>query len=454
MLDEREGKAASCSLLVGGDGAKDARRVPPSPGIVPVVGMRIVFVFAVFPPESPPAAVMAKELVEYFAGRGDDVMVVAPFPSRPGGVRFPGFRRSLWRREKLDTADLFRTACVTIGTRRAAWRRVLENVSFGIGSSLILAIHRRPDVVVVETWPVLASFLSLAVCRLRLTPTLNYVQDLYPEALESAGLLRRGGAVAQALLGLDRIACQLASRTVAVSVEMAEQIRSTRRVRPDDVVVVPNWIDLEHYRPGVRGGAWRGTTGLGRDEFVVLFAGTVGHASGAHVLADLAEKLRDESSIRVVCVGDGPLREALDARRERDHLWNLLLVPRQPVEAVSSMFAAADVCLLTTASGMGASSVPSKFIGYLAAGRPVVVAASPSSEIAVLVESEGIGWTVAPDDADGLAVAVRHARDVGPAARAEMGRTARRVAETRYSKESALARFDALIDSVAGKMIV
>src|SRR5438132_13987602 len=149
--------------------------------------MKVTFVFCVFPPETVPAAVMAGELVSEFVERGDDVTVVAPFPSRPSGQVYDGYHRSFVTKTLFRGAQLIRVPCFTVGARRRSISRVLENLSFGLASAVALMFLRRPDVVVVETWPVLANLFILAACRLRGIIAVNYIKDLYPEAMTSAG---------------------------------------------------------------------------------------------------------------------------------------------------------------------------------------------------------------------------------------------------------------------------
>lgn len=411
--------------------------------------MNLAFVFCVFPPEVAPTAVMAAELVAHFAGRGDDVTVVAPFPSRPAGRIYSGYRRALFRREEFMGSTLIRVPCITIGERRRVIARILENFTFGIASAVAVVAMRRPDVVVVETWPTLASVLTLLACRFRRVPCIQYIKDLYPEAISSAGLIREGGALSKLLLLLDRVACRLASTNVVISSGMADHLRATRRLAPDHVAVIPDWIDILGIRADTPRSEWRREFGIGCGEFVALFAGTVGHASGATILADTAVLLRNDPGIRIICVGEGPLKQHLEMRKATEGLSNLTILPFQPREAVSAMHAAADVCLLTTASGMGASSVPNKLITYLAAARPVIVSAASSSEIGRTVERYNVGWVVPAGDPVALAAAIRYAANLAPQVREAIGHSARALAEMSYSKTSATERFSELLKQVS-----
>ena len=325
----------------------------------------------------------------------------------------------------------------------------MENVSFGLSSALAVFLSRKPDLVLMETWPLAASLLVLASCKLRGVPVLNYVKDLYPEAIRSAGLIDPRGSLYRSLLGLDRAACRAADRVIAISDDMARQIVETRELPAGRVEVIPDWINLAGIAPAPdEARAWRRAQGVEERQFVALFAGTVGHASGASVLAGVAEKLLGDPRISLICVGDGPLKADLEAEKRKRGLGNLMFLPFQPRESISAMHSAADVCLLPTAAGMGASSVPSKLITYLASGRPVVAMANAGSDLAAMVEANSVGWVTSPGDVEAFARAIEEAAALGRVKLDAMGATARVLAETKHSLDAAIARFDGLIERV------
>jgi glycosyltransferase involved in cell wall biosynthesis len=56
--------------------------------------------------------------------------------------------------------------------------------------------------------------------------------------------------------------------------------------------------------------------------------------------------------------------------------------------------------------GVKDTLIPGKLLTYLAAGRPVLVAANPESQAAELMREAGGGALVAPEDPEALAAAV------------------------------------------------
>ena len=83
--------------------------------------------------------------------------------------------------------------------------------------------------------------------------------------------------------------------------------------------------------------------------------------------------------------------------------------------------------------------MPSKLTGILASGRPVVATARRGTEVAKVVEGNGL--VVSPDNVNEFADAIlRLART--PSLRAELGRSARVYAVEHLDKEVVLVQFE------------
>jgi colanic acid biosynthesis glycosyl transferase WcaI len=405
--------------------------------------VRIAFISAIFPPEPEPSSVMAGELVQMWTKVGHEVTVVCPLPNRPNGSRYPGFPFRLWTIRAFEGARTIRVWSWLIGKRRRALARILENITFGVNSALVLLFIRRPHVVVLESWPVLATAAVMVVCAARGIKVINYVKDIYPEAAVAAGILRETGAAA-VLLRVDRWICRRADCNVVISDGAAALLARSRHVPPARIRVICDWLDLRSIAPTGGGPAWRSANGIPHHEIVFMFAGTMGYVSRVDILVDVAEKLRAQDRVRLLCVGQGPLKPGMEEEVRRRRLTNLTLLPFQPRQDLADMQSAADVMLLTTSAKIGFASVPSKLITYLAVGKPVICAVPEGTDVSALVRDRQLGLVVSAENAEALADAIVHMSSIEPSARAAIGRRARAVALERYSLESALARFDTL----------
>jgi colanic acid biosynthesis glycosyl transferase WcaI len=121
-----------------------------------------------------------------------------------------------------------------------------------------------------------------------------------------------------------------------------------------------------------------------------MFAGTLGLASRADILVEVARAFGPADQIRVVCIGEGILKKEMERAAASDGLPRLLLLPFQPRHRVAEVQSSADVMLLTSSPEMGTSSIPSKLITYLAVGKPVICSVTADADIAHLVTGHQI----------------------------------------------------------------
>jgi colanic acid biosynthesis glycosyl transferase WcaI len=408
--------------------------------------MNILFIVSVFPPEGEPSAVMAEELSCAWVQSGHRVTVVCPFPNRPHGVIHPGFKRT-WRFKCIVNGIIVvRLWTWLIGRRRTRINRLLENLTFGFSSSIYVLLAKRPEVVVLETWPLIAQLCVLLVCLLRGIPLINYVKDLYPEVLSAAGILGEHSRLHRFLLGLDAFTSRRSTHTVAISDSVRHHVAKTRKV--DQLSVIRDWLNLDTIRPFPGQSRWRNEIGLRKEDFVFMYAGTIGHASKVDVLCEAARQTASASDIRIVCIGEGILKARMLEEQETFNLTNLLILPFQPRERVSEVLSSADVMLMLASRNLRFSSVPSKFITYLAAGKPMICSVDATSEIGMIVRENGLGFVVEPEDPRALANAMRTVSKLDRACLREMGARAREFAVNNYSLQRATKDFDRLFSSL------
>jgi colanic acid biosynthesis glycosyl transferase WcaI len=114
---------------------------------------------------------------------------------------------------------------------------------------------------------------------------------------------------------------------------------------------------------------------------------------GLDILLQTAPLLRDPR-IRIVICGDGAQREALAARARELELANVRFLPFE--NDYRALLVDADLCFITQQIGSGNSFFPSKLLGLLAEGRPVVAVSAPESELAIALGQGRFGVNVAP----------------------------------------------------------
>ena len=146
-------------------------------------------------------------------------------------------------------------------------------------------------------------------------------------------------------------------------------------------------------------------------------------------------------------MGDGSQRDGLVEYAEQAQLGNVRFLPLVPGKQVPTMMASADILLLNQHPEIVESVIPSKLISYMAAARPIVVAAHPESEAARQVRAADCGLCVDADQPTALANAVvRLAED--STVRTVLGRHGRAFAERFFARETLLAKYEQTLLSV------
>ena len=145
----------------------------------------------------------------------------------------------------------------------------------------------------------------------------------------------------------------------------------------------------------------RDELGLG-DGPVVLYAGNVGFSQSLDMVVEAARRFPQATFL---INGDGAARSTLETQAAG--LANVRFTGYQPKERVPEVLATGDIHLVPLRAGLGRVSVPSKTYSILAAGRPVVAAIDPGTEVPRILGASGAGRAVEPDRADLFVAALR-----------------------------------------------
>ncbi len=272
-------------------------------------------------------------------------------------------------------------------------------------SSLINGVTLgRQDAVVSLSTPLFGVWTAWLLARLWRGRFINIIFDLWPEAIRNSGLV--GDSVVYRLVRrIDTLNCLWSDEITCLGEGMKGHI-CERGITPHRVHVLPFWMDTNRIRPLPRENDWRREQGIAPERFVALFAGTVGYASGAEILADVAERLKEYPRILLLVVGEGVVKEKLESIARQRQIENIRFLPFQPEEKLAQMQSTADVGLVTLRPESGISSVPSKVLGYMSAGRGVIAAAPEGTDTAKLIREADCGLVTPSGDAGALAGAI------------------------------------------------
>lgn len=224
-----------------------------------------------------------------------------------------------------------------------------------------------------------------------------------------------------------------ADALLAVSAEVAAYLERFSPAR-GRVHVVPNGVDPARFPPRpARAHA------DAAERFTVGFVGTLKPWHGLPVLVDAFAALHAQAAAaRLVLVGDGPERAALEAQVVAHGLQEQVeFTGAVSPAAVPGLLAALDVAVAPYPAQAPFYFSPLKVYEYMAAGLPVV--ASDIGQIPTVVRDGVTGLLVPPGDAAALVAALARLRR-DPALRARLGRAAHAAVLRRHTWDAVATR--------------
>ncbi len=388
--------------------------------------MHILLVHQAFTALDEPGGTRHHELARYLASQGHRVTVIAsPVSYLTGKSRS---EKVPWCERQPDGENLtiLRTYTYPAFHRSFAYRLV-SFLSFMFSSFVIGLGVKQVDLVWGTSPPIFQGLTAWALARLKRVPLLFEVRDLWPAFAVAVGVLKNPLLI-RLSEGLEKFLYRHADLVVVNSPGYVDHVRNLGAQR---VELVPNGTDTAMFLPCLDGLDFRQSHSL-VGQFVAMYAGAHGLSNDLETLLSAAMDLLPRKDIKIILLGDGKDKPALQTRAARQGLDNVLFLPPVPKLEMPSILAAADACIaILKPVEMYKTTYPNKVFDYMAAGKPVILAID--GVIRQVVDSARAGIYVPPGDPQALAQAIRHLADDRALALA-MGQRGRVYVETHFDR--------------------
>lgn len=408
--------------------------------------MKLLIIGMNYAPEQTGIAPFTTELCEHLARHGHTVTVATTFPHYPEwktAARYAG----MYALTETRNGVLLKRKWVFLPKRASTLQRVLYDTSLGLGALVSGLRGGSYDLILGVAPPIQVGVTARLLARRYNIPYVLWLQDLALEAATSVGLMRES-ALLRFARRLERWTYAGASQVIVIAASFAENL-SRKGVSESRLRYLPNWVDAEFIGGVENGNGFRRSVGLSDDSFIVMHAGNMGAKQQLQNVLDAARELISQPEIAFVLAGEGSEKPGLMELAQRSDLRNVYFLPLVPRQELPHLMATADLLVLNQHPEMVEGVIPSKLLTYMAAGRPVVVAAHPDSEAARQVRAAGCGILVEPNQPVALARAViQLAHD--PAARVRFGQQGRSFVVKHFARERLLRAYESELLSVIG----
>jgi glycosyltransferase involved in cell wall biosynthesis len=226
---------------------------------------------------------------------------------------------------------------------------------------------------------------------------------------------------------------EAATRIFVVS-EVERRNLVERGISAYKIIVNPNGVDIERFRPAAGGREARHELGLKDGEVVAGFVGTFGPWHGVEKLAEAIKSIPRSVPVRFLLVGSGSLKVEVEKQLESEvNSGRVIFTGAVVHDRVPALLDACDILVaphVPLADGSDFFGSPTKVFEYMAMGKPIV--ASRLGQIGEVLTDQETALLVEPGNVSELGAAIVKLTESNEL-RVRLGSKAREVAEREHT---------------------
>jgi glycosyltransferase involved in cell wall biosynthesis len=173
----------------------------------------------------------------------------------------------------------------------------------------------------------------------------------------------------------------------------------------------------------------------------------MGYAQDLETVVGCAHLLKDRQQIIFLLLGDGAEKKSLMKKSQSLGLTNIKFLPFVSKEEYPFWVRVADVGLVTLKRSMKTPVVPSKILGFMAAGKPILASLNSESDGIRIVEEGQCGINVPAGDPRTMAEAILKLL-ADEEERRKMGQRGRLYAEKNFSRAACVTQYEEIFKNL------
>lgn len=391
---------------------------------------KILIVSNYYPPEKGAAAnrieQMALKLSQYY-----EVSVICPLGNYPEGRLFGQYRGKFSVTENQKNVIVKRLWIYPSNSKNIA-KRLLSIQSFSSVLFLRLLFGKLPKKVIVQSPPLLLSFIAVSALKIRRRKIILNVSDLWPMAALELKVMRHGSFSHKFALFLESFIYRNADVVLGQSEEILTHVRKV--VPSKNVHLYRNFPDhTEPFR--FRDSSEANRLSQSDGKIKLFYAGLLGVAQG--VLESCQKMDLADTNIEFHIFGDGAEKSEIGKYIADHPEKNIVfhgMVDRKVLHKKLEEFDIAYVPLATRIYG----SVPSKIFEYGALGMPILYFGGGEGED--IVRENDLGWVASVENFDALNSVLKQISENGKSALSPMKTRVLETAKRHFNLDSQLQK--------------
>ncbi|WP_300672950.1 glycosyltransferase family 4 protein [Soonwooa sp.] len=323
------------------------------------------------------------------------------------------------------------------GSKNNLLLRTFRFFSLSLKMFFYLLRHvKTKDKVVIVTNPAPIIVLAYILKKIKSNFLVIIVHDVFPENTIPAGIFKsKNSTFYKFLLKIFNISYSFADRLIVVGRDVGKVIlNKIGENNEEKIIVIENWAETSDVLPHFASPL--------KDKIVFQFAGNIGRVQGLKELLEVIKDVKNDL-LEFHFVGDGAVKQELIDYCKENRLINVVFKPSYKREEQTRILNDSDIAIVTLSQGMFGLGVPSKSYNIMAAGKPILYIGDKDGEIDHVVNENNIGYSF--ENYQDLKLFFNSLGTEDKSKLIEMGKKARKLAETIYSEETILNKYQRFI---------
>lgn len=387
--------------------------------------MRVLFVTMVWPLKGD-VTNMYTDLMSEFVMNGHDVSVVTLMEVRCGKKTFLS---------KENGISVLRVRCGNI-QKTNKYKKVISSAlaNFQILLAVRKYLHKSGFDLLIFALPPLTVAPAIRSLKKRFNSSVYLLlKEFWPQDPADLGAMRKNGIVWKSF---ECLANMLYNNSDYIGTMSETGAKYFIQNNPDIKAIVetcPNCLSKNVIlnSPKDTKEAVFGRNQLPLDKIILLFGGNLGVSQGIPEMIDCIKSVSDYDDFCFLIVGDGT--EAIKVRESLCNQKNVRIRDWIPSEDYENIVRYSDVGLIFLFPEYSVPNVPSRMVGYLKYGLPVMACVDKATDAGEIVQRANCGYSIINGDTESFRKKVDHFRDSG--LRKEMSLNSRALFEREYTSE-------------------
>jgi glycosyltransferase involved in cell wall biosynthesis len=362
--------------------------------------MKLLILTQYFPPEVGAPQNRLYELAVRLQQKGIDISVLTAMPNYPQMQVYEGYKGKFYMRESMSGLQVHRSWIYTT-SGKGIFKRLLNYFSFVFTSFWVGWFKLgKFDYILCESPPLFLGKTAYALKKLKGAKLLFNVSDLWPESAERLGLVTNSFFLKSA----TKLEEFLYRQSDLISGQTQGIVKNISSRFPDKKVYwLPNGVDLNYYKADAIQSNWREQHQFSEHDFILLYAGIIGHAQGLEVIIHAAAQVKEFQNIKFVLIGSGPEKERLQELKKEMHICNVFFFDAVGKKEMPAIIAASTVSVVPLKRlDLFKGAIPSKIFENLAMKKPILLGVEGEAKD-LFITAGNTGLAFIPEDPEDLA---------------------------------------------------